>query len=178
MVNMYLVRASDGAKSATVSAEIDGLFANSRFPTLTQSDRDWIRARVQQVGDVNLIVNLIVFASLFTLLFLTGNVMMQAIRERTPELAVLKVLGYSNPRVLWLVLAEALVLCLPGALVGLIGAMAVFPRLAVAMNAPISMPLSVFAAGLIIGACVALASAVVPVRRALRLSIVDALSRG
>ena len=35
-------------------------------------------------------------AVLFTLLFLTGNTMMQSVRERIPELAVLKTYGFSN----------------------------------------------------------------------------------
>ena len=35
-------------------------------------------------------------AVFFTLLLLTGNTMMQAVRERTSELAVLKTIGFSS----------------------------------------------------------------------------------
>src|SRR3546814_7586875 len=50
---------------------------------------------------------------------LTGNTMAQAGRERTPELAVLKCLGFTDRTVLALVLAEALLLCFLGGLAGM-----------------------------------------------------------
>ena len=48
----------------------------------------------------------------FTILLLTGNTMAQSIRERIPELAILKTLGFSDGKVTALVLAEALLLLL------------------------------------------------------------------
>ena len=59
-------------------------------------------------------------AVFFTLILLTGNTMAQAVRERIPELAVLKTIGFSNHSVLSLVLAEAAVLLLIGAVIGLV----------------------------------------------------------
>ena len=53
-------------------------------------------------------------AVFFTLLLLTGNTMAQAVRERIPELAVLKTIGFSNRSVLWLVLAESVLLIVLG----------------------------------------------------------------
>ncbi len=63
-------------------------------------------------------MNTIVGAVLFTLLFLTANTMMQSVRERTSELAVLKTLGFSDGKVLALVLIEACC-CVFAALAGL-----------------------------------------------------------
>ena len=48
---------------------------------------------------------------MFALLFVTGNTMMQSVRERIPELAVLKTYGFSNTAVMGLVFAESVVLC-------------------------------------------------------------------
>ena len=56
--------------------------------------------QLKQLGDINFIANAIVGAVLFTLLFLTANTMMQSVRERTSELAVLKTLGFSDGKVL------------------------------------------------------------------------------
>jgi len=56
----------------------------------------------------------------FTLLLVVGNTMAQSVRERVPELAVLKTLGFSDGSVLGFVLAEAFALCLCGGLVGLL----------------------------------------------------------
>ena len=46
--------------------------------------------------------------------------MSQAIRERTSEIAVLKAIGYKDMTVMVLVLFEAIVMCVLGAILGLI----------------------------------------------------------
>ena len=71
------------------------------------------------MGDVRLFTNAIMGAVLFTLAFLTGNTLRQSLQDRSREFAVLKVLGYSGNQVLGLAFAEALLLYLPPALVGL-----------------------------------------------------------
>jgi putative ABC transport system permease protein len=71
------------------------------------------------MGDVRLFTNAILGAVLFTLAFLTGNTLRQSLQDRAREFAVLKVLGYSRNQVLGLAFAEALVLYLPPALIGL-----------------------------------------------------------
>ena len=52
----------------------------------------------RQVGDVQMFVNSIIGAVLFTLLFLAGNTMSQSVRDRIPEFGVLKTLGFSDNR--------------------------------------------------------------------------------
>ena len=74
----------------------------------------------KQIGDIGLIVKAIMGAVFFTLVLLTGNTLAQSIRERIPELAVLKTIGFTNRAVLWLVLAESILLLLLGGLLGLI----------------------------------------------------------
>src|SRR5690625_6640926 len=71
-------------------------------------------------------------AVFFTLLLLAGNTMMQAVRERTSELAVLKTLGFTNFSVLSMVLAESVLLVLVGGLVGLGLVALIVPGLAAA----------------------------------------------
>jgi putative ABC transport system permease protein len=118
----------------------------------------------------------IVAAVLFTLLFLTGNTMMQSVRERTPELAILKTVGFSDGTVTALVLIESVVLCLIAASVGLATAAALFPLIAALGFGGASLPLKVAAWGLGIAILLALASGLPPAWRAQRLVIVDALA--
>ena len=58
-------------------------------------------------------------AVFFTILLVTGNTMAQAVRERTGELGVLKAIGFTNGRIVALVLAESCLLTVLGGLVGL-----------------------------------------------------------
>ena len=84
-------------------------------------------AFIKQFGDIGFVLRAILGAVFFTLLFLTGNTMMQSVSERIPELAVLKTLGFSDLKVLGLVIAESLLLCVLAALVGLAMSYAALP---------------------------------------------------
>jgi putative ABC transport system permease protein len=176
-VMMYLIKVGDAAKAPQIAQRIDGLFRNSADETLTQSDRAYIRGQIDRIGNINFIVDAIVGAVLFTLLFLTGNTMMQSIRERIPELAVLKTYGFGNTAVTALVVGESLLLTLAAAAAGLGIAALAFPAVYKSLNiAPLPLPLTVVAGGFGIAVALALVSALPPVWRARRLKIVDALA--
>lgn len=173
----FVVRTTDAKYNAQASAAIDALFANSEFPTATQSDREWQREGIKRTLDINLLTNTIVGAALFTLLLLTGNSMMQSVRQRIPEFAVMKTMGYTDTVVFALVLIESLLLCIGGAAAGLLAAKALFPVFAAAIELRgIDMPLLVVVAGLLIAVLAALLSATLPAWRARQLSVVDALA--
>src|SRR5690606_22090990 len=133
--------------------------------------------QLKQLGDINFIVNAIVGAVLFTLLFLTANTMMQSVRERTSELAVLKTLGFSDGRVLVLVLLEALVLCLFAGALGMALAVLAFEGgMLRQLFGDFSMPGTVMLMGGALALVLALVSGLAPAWRASRLNIVDALA--
>ena len=142
-----------------------------------RASEDTIHAEINRVGNISFIVNAIVSAVLFALLFVTGNTMMQAIRERTPELAVLKTYGYSNGTLTALVVLEAALLCLTAAGIGLGIAAVVFPSVFDAIGvAALPLESRVVVYGLGFALVLALASALPPAWRAQRLRVVDALA--
>jgi putative ABC transport system permease protein len=175
-----IVRLNDPKAYTKLAPAIDELFVNSPNQTLTQNEKDYVQSTLSQIGDINFFVNGIVGAVLFTLLFLTANTMMQSVRERIPEIGVLKALGYSDAAMLGLVLTEALLLSLFAAALGLIAASSVFPAL---MNRiptggfeGLRIPTAVYGWGAAVAVLLALASGVPPAWRARRLKIVDALA--
>jgi putative ABC transport system permease protein len=172
----FVVAVDDPARSAQVCATVDALFVNSAYETVTQDEKAYVQGQLRQLGDVSLMANAIVAAVLFTLLFLTGNTMMQSVRERTPELAILKTVGFSDRSVTVLVLTESVLLCVLAASLGLAAAAAVFPVTAALGIAGAALPIRVVALGLAIAVGLALASGLPPAWRAQRLVIVDALA--
>lgn len=115
------------------------------------------------------------------LLFLTGNTMMQSVRERIPEFGVLKTLGYSDNAVLALVLVESVILCILAAVTGLIFARVSIPRIADIspdMGQSLLMPWSALLTGLGFALAVSVVSGALPALRARRLSIIDSLASG
>jgi putative ABC transport system permease protein len=174
----FLVTTSDPKYNAAVADAIDERFANSSAPTSTQSDREWAQSGMEQAINFNVLVKAIVGSSLFTLLLVTGNTMMESVRQRIPELAVLKTVGYSNPSILALVISESGLIYLIGAGAGLSLSTTLFPLIAPhAGSERIGMPLPVIAQGAAIALATALVSAVAPALLAHRLSIVEALRR-
>jgi putative ABC transport system permease protein len=176
-VTLIFVKIAEASRAAQISEAIDTLFANSMNETQTQNEKDWLRGQIAQIGDLGFFINAIIVAVMFTLLFLTGNTMAQSVRERIPELAVLKTYGFTDAAVMTLVLFEALLLCAVAAGIGLGIAAVISPAIYRAIGAGgLALPWSVVAVGLGIAALVALVSAVAPAWRVQRLNIVDALA--
>jgi len=154
------------------------MFENSPDETKTQTEKEFGLSFVKQIGDIGLIVRWILFAVFFTLLLVVGNTMAQSVRERVPELAVLKTLGFSDGSVLGFVLAEAVALCLVGGLIGLtfatfLGAMV---EKATGGQFRLNVNGTIWLIGIVSILVMALAVGLLPALRAQRLRIVDALS--
>jgi putative ABC transport system permease protein len=175
VVHYFIVGIKDPRQAVQVSKAIDALFANSFFETRTQTESELAESQLSQLGDINFIANSIVGAVMFTLLFLTANTMMQSVRERTSELAVLKTLGFSDGKVLVLVLIEALILCLFAAAVGLALASGGFAALR-GLFGNVDLPVIVLGMGAAAAVLLAFISGFPPAWRAKRLNIVDALA--
>lgn len=174
-VGWFVVRIKDPTQAAQVGSAIDKLFANSQDETKAQSEKEFNMGFLKQIGDINYIVTRILIAVFVALLFATGSTMMQSVRERIPELAVLKTLGFSDTRVLVLVLAESVMLCVLAALIGLGLATLLFPMLKDVLGL-VKLPNEVVVAGIGTAVALALVTGLPPALRARSLNIVDALA--
>lgn len=177
-VGWLVIKVDDPARSPATIKAVDALFANSPNETRTDTEKAFNQSFVKQMGDIGLIMSSIIGAVFFTLLFLTGNTMMQSVRERVPELAVLKTLGYSDQKVLALVLAESAALCLIAALLGLGLAALLLPGVAAKLPgfSGLTLTLPAFAGAMGLALLLALIVGLPPALRAMRLQIVDALA--
>ena len=173
--SFFVVRLKDPNEAARISTDIDKLFANSPYETKSSTVRQMAQDQIKQIGDIGLVINAIVGAVFFALLFSVGSVMMQAVRERTSELAVLKTVGFTDGGVLWLILAESLLFCLFSAGLGLGLASLLFPLVKTSVGFAIA-PGPVIALGLVVAALLAVATGLPPALRGMRLQIVDALA--
>jgi putative ABC transport system permease protein len=178
-VHWYVFDVADPAQSIQVSRAIDALSENSDHETKTQTEQAFNQAFFKQIGDIGLIVTAIMGAVFFTLLLLAGNTMAQTVRERIPELAVLKTIGFSNQSVLWLVLVESIVLLVIGGALGLGIATLLIPAVSAASGGAIqlgSVPPPTWLLGFALMIGLGLLVGAQPALRAMRLNIVDALA--
>lgn len=175
LAGVFVVQVADPLQAEAVAATIDARFENSTDETKTQSEQEFQLGFLRQLGDIGFIVNAISGAVFFTILILTGYTMSQAVRERIPELGVLKCLGFTDRSVLGLVLAEALVLCAIGAGLGMTAALLAINNLPAEYSAVrIGGDVWGFVAASVVA--LALATGLPPALHAMRLKIVDALA--
>ena len=156
---------------------IDSGFANSPYETATVDEKTFNRAFLQQAGDINFMITMVVGAAFLAIIMIVGNTMVTAIRERTKEIGVMKTLGFSGARVLRLVLGESLLLALLGATAGV--ATAAFLLKGMEKVAPfgaLDMQPAVLAIALALALALGLATGLIPAMSALRMRIVDALT--
>jgi len=176
--NFFILKLADSNQAQQIAQQVDAMFETSPDETKTQTEKDFNLSFVKQIGDIVLIVRWILFAVFFTLLLVVGNTMAQSVRERVPELAVLKTLGFSDGSVLGFVLAEAIAMCAIGCLIGL--ALATLLGAAVEKGTGGQFQLSVggyvWGIGLAAIAVMSVAVGLLPALRAQRLKIVDALA--
>ncbi len=177
-VGWFIVRVDDPLKAAEVARAIDKQFENSANETRTATEAEFARQFANQIGNIGLMMGGILGAVFFTIILLTGNTMAQAFRERVPELAVLKTLGFSDARVSLLVLGEAVLLTLVGGALGLGIAALLAPGLGKGIKEILPgfvIAWETIAQGLALAALLGLVVGAVPALTARSLRIVDAL---
>jgi putative ABC transport system permease protein len=178
-VSWYTVQLADASQASRVARAIDAISANSDHETKSQTESAFQQAFAKQFADIGLIVTAIMGAVFFTLLLLTGNTMAQAVRERIPELAVLKTLGFRDGTVLGLVLTESVLLVVLGGLIGLGLSAVIMPGVAAASGGVIQLPnvpAQTWVIGLVLMVLIGAVVGLLPALRAKRLKIVDALA--
>ncbi len=171
-----------GSSAATICKTIDERFASSENPTRTQTESAFAQMFADMVGNIQLFILIIGLAVAFSLTLVAATTMAMSMRERTTEVAVLKAIGFSKLRVLWMVLGESCWIALLGGLLGVgIGCLCLqglhgvssqfFPFSIFEMAGPWILILLAISAG------IGFISGIVPAIRAAQLSVIDGLRR-
>ena len=178
--NQYIVSVTDPTRTAEIAQQIDDHFANSAMPLSS-----WTEKAVLDISnsglDIAAVDRDIALAGMFMVLFLTANGIARSVRERFPEFAMLKTLGYSDTTVVALVFWEAALPCVIGALLGVAlaaGVSAMLPHFfPPGRGTPLpTMTVIVFVWAALCAALVALVSSALPALRLRQMDIATALS--
>ena len=158
---------------------MDDQFRNSSAPTKTGTEQAFNASFATMWGNVSLLMGTIGMAVVFAILLVTANAMMMSARERTSEVAVLKTIGFSDRRLFGMVMLEAGIITVTGAVIGLGAAQAALQgdqlqrrRIPAGLRRHHGQTLAI---GAVIALLLMLASGIVPAVRAARLPVVQAL---
>jgi putative ABC transport system permease protein len=178
--NWYVFTIADPDRAPQIAAKIDAMFANSPSETKTNTEKAFVSDWAKQIGDIGQIMMGIVGMAMFTILLVSGNTMAQAIRERTNELAVLKTLGFSEGRILSMVLLESVIIAVVGGGLGLALSFAFITATGDPTHGMLPafyFPTPSLIGGVVLVVVLGLAAGILPAWQASRLRIVDALRR-
>ena len=178
-VGWYVVKIADASQSQAMGAKFDAMFENSDAETKTTTEKGFVEGFANQMGNIGAIMIYISVAVLVNILLIAASTMVQATRERTSEIAVLKTLGFSNTRILSLVLSESVFICVLGGGLGLFAGW-----LFVQGGDPTNGMLPIFvlqpqaiAAGVILILSMGILAGLLPALSAMQLKITDGLRR-
>jgi putative ABC transport system permease protein len=178
-IGWYTVKMDSADDAARVIKTIDGQFANSPFETKTETLAAMTASWVKAAGNIEFLILAIGGVVFFTLLLVTGNTMALSVRERMGELAVMKAVGFSDRFILFIVLAESLLIALIGGIIGVLLA-----KLMTLGGDPtggilysFALPVAAMLLGLVAALVIGMLAGIIPATNAMRLRVVDALRR-
>jgi putative ABC transport system permease protein len=179
---MIFARCKSGDVMAAVCKTIDDRYRNSDFPSRTQVEEAFGKMFEEMLGDLKGMIRAIGMAVIFSLLCVAANSMAMSMRERTGEVAVLKAIGYSRGLILFLVMAEAMLVAGVGGAVGSLGCKGLCQLVDVSQFSGgflpfFYIPWSVALEGLAVSLFIGFASGFYPAVRSANLSVVDGLRR-
>jgi putative ABC transport system permease protein len=182
-VGLYAVRVDDPARSGEVAAAIDGMFANSPYPTKTESEKAFQLGFVAMSSAILTAVKVVSTVILLIILLVIGNTLAMGVRERTRDFATLRAMGFRPRTVVLLVLAESSFIGLVASALGVLAAPALvngFARLIASQfgqlpdNVMRARTLGVSALAAVL---VSLLAGIVPALRAVRMSVAEGLRK-
>lgn len=122
VTGLFWIRVAEPKDAAKVGAAIDRLFRNTDAETKTEPEGTFLLGFISMLGNVRALVMMIGSAVTFAILLIVANTMAMSIRERIPEAAVLRSLGFRSGQIMRLFVGESLALTLAGAALGVGGA--------------------------------------------------------
>ncbi len=181
-VGWFVAGLESPKESSQVVKQIDAFYANSGNPTLTENEQEYVANLGRQVGNISYILNGIMLAVFFALLFVTGSTIAYMVREQRSEFAILKTIGFPDTSIFAIVIAQSIAIFAIGWIIGLGLATLLIPELNLLIGFtgyPIVLPsvgLGTWLVGGIIVVCACMVVGVAPAIRSMRLRIVDALA--
>lgn len=121
-----IVAVDDADNLGQVAKVIDETYRNADAETRTQTESDFVASGLANVGNIRAIIMSLVIVVLVTVLLISGNSMAMTVRDRIPEVALLRTLGFGRWRIGYLLFGEALLLGIVGGAIGAVAAFALF----------------------------------------------------
>ena len=178
LVGVYVISLTSADRAAEVAAAVDATFRNSLAETLTETEQAFQLGFVSMTEAIVVAIKIVSFLVIFIIMAVMANTMAMTVRERMPEYATMKALGFGPVHLALLIFGESLAIAGFGAAIGICLTFPVASRFGKSLgslfpvfNVNAETLYMQLASGLIVGVVAAL----VPCVRAAHMRIVDGL---
>ena len=178
LVGVYVISLTSADRAAEVAAAVDATFRNSLAETLTETEQAFQLGFVSMTEAIVVAIKIVSFLVIFIIMAVMANTMAMTVRERMPEYATMKALGFGPVHLALLIFGESLAIAGFGAGIGICLTFPVASRFGKSLgslfpvfNVNAETLYMQLASGLLVGVVAAL----VPCVRAAHMRIVDGL---
>jgi putative ABC transport system permease protein len=119
-VGWYMVRIADPDDAVRVSTAIDTRFENSLAETKTETERAFNLSFISMLSAIITAMEVISVVIIAIMLLVLMNTMTMTARERIPEYAVLKAIGFRSRQLSSLIIGESALIAIAGGIVGIL----------------------------------------------------------
>ena len=175
---VFVVSIADSSASADIARAVDAEFKNSLAETLTETEKAFTLGFVAMIETIVVAIEGVSYVVILIIMAVAANTMAMTARERLPEYATLKALGFAPRTVALLILAEAMLLAGLGGAIGMLLTPAVvqlFHAATISVFAKMPLVAQTFYLQAACAMVVGVVAGIVPAYRASRIRIVDGL---
>jgi putative ABC transport system permease protein len=178
---IVMLRAESTEKMSPVMQAITAAFESSDSPVKPLTEKQFAASFMEMMGNVRGFIGMTSTAVVLALLCVAANTMAMSVRERTREIALLKAIGFNQPTILGMFLAESVAIGILGGIMGALGAKLLFASVDLStIDAGLAMffiPWRTALWGLLLAAIVGFFSGLIPAWRAANVSVIEGLRK-
>jgi putative ABC transport system permease protein len=114
-----MIGVEDADRATEVAQAIDRTFANSLAETLTETEKAFQLGFASMTEAIMKAIEIVSYVVILIIMVVTANTMAMTARERIPEYATLKTIGFGPGFIAGVIVAESLLIVVAGGLAGM-----------------------------------------------------------
>ncbi len=177
--NVYWLRLDEPASVLPVIKAVTDYYSSGPNEVSVETESSMLSRFSAFTATIQLVIQVISVVVLVTILIVAANTIALTMRERKKEIALMKALGYTQERVLGLIVAEAAVTSLVAGLAGTLAAYGLFSLRSLTISFGVALDFKVtpelVAVGVLVSLALGVLSGVFPAYRASRVNVIKAL---
>jgi len=178
-VNIFWLRLDSPSSTLPVINNVSNYYSAGPLSVIVETESSMLNRLTSYTATIQLIIQVISTVVLFTILMVTVNTIALSTRERKDEIAVMKAIGFTPRKILWMIVNESIITSLIAGLIGTLLAYALFNikglTLSIGLTFDFVVHPRVVITGIVISLLLGVISGFIPAYNASKINVIKAL---